>query len=70
MPRPALLRAVSAVGAAVLLTMGLAVPASAAGTTVTVLAADLSPVNVSAASTKWDAPTGAAVAALPATGTR
>lgn len=64
-------RALATAGVAALLVAGLTVPASAAGgTTVYVLASDLSSVNVSAASTKWDAPTLATAATLPATGTK
>ena len=69
MPRT-LLPSAALVGAVALLTAGLALPAVAAGTTVTVLIADISDTNVSAASTKWDAASGAAAATLPATGTR
>lgn len=69
MPRT-LLPSVALVGAVALLTAGLALPAAAAGATVTVLIADISDTNVSAASTKWDAASGATAAALPTTGTR
>ena len=64
-------RAAAVLGLAALLTAGLAMPAGAAsGTTVYVVAADLSGTNVSAASTKWDSPTGSAAATLPAAGTK
>jgi hypothetical protein len=70
MPRPLLLRAAALAGTAALLTVGLAIPASAAGATVTVLIADISDTNVSILSTKWDNAGTASAAALPATGTR